>query len=95
MMRLTVHFSRPLPPADQTILRFAVGGLAKTSRVRFQRGGYEAWVFGEAVAVHDLAAALAAEGLTPERIETSLDTETDEALAADAKAGERFKAIGR
>ena len=94
-MRITIQFARPLPLADQTVLRLAVGSLAKTGRVRFQRGCYEAWVFGEAVTVHDVAEALTREGLTPERIDTSLDLETDEALAADAKAGERFKAIGR
>jgi hypothetical protein len=95
MMRLAVLFARPLPAEAKVRLRLAVGAMAKTGRVRFVRGDHEAWVFAEAVPVCDLAAALAAEGLEPENIVTTLDPDSDAALAEHAVAGERFKPIGR
>jgi hypothetical protein len=95
MMRLVVTFARPLDRDAQTRLMLAAAALAKTSRVRVRRGAYEAEVFGEAVGSERLRAALAAEGLTPERIDTSLDQAADQAADDLGDGSERVRAIGR
>lgn len=95
MMRLVVTFARPLDRDARTRLMLATAALAKTSRVRLRRNGYEAEVFGEAVGSGRLREALAAEGLVPERIDTSLDQAADQAADDIGDGQERVRAIGR
>jgi hypothetical protein len=95
MMRLVVTFARPLDRDAQTRLMLAAAALAKTTRVRVRRGAYDAEVFGEAVGTRRLREALLAEGLTPERIETSLDDAGDRAADDIGDDAERVRAIGR
>lgn len=93
-MRLTVVLARPLDQETRLRIQLATAALAKTTRVVARRGAHEATVFGEAMSRDGLLAALRAEGVEPERIETTLDEEAD-AQADDRGGGERVRAIGR
>lgn len=96
MMRIELVFERPLTRDAKTRLLLAAGAHAKVTRVRFQRGDHAAQIFGEALGVQTLLAALAEEGVVPASATTSLDEHAAEIAddQPDARK-ERVRAIGR
>jgi hypothetical protein len=96
MMRIELTFDRPLSRDTKTRLLLAAGAQAKVTRVRFVRGDYIAHIFGEALGVQTILAALAAEEVVPASATTSLD-EHEAEIADDQPDArkERVRAIGR
>ncbi len=96
MMHLDLTFDRPLNQDAKTRLLLAVAALAKARTVRFVRGDHGAMIFGEALGRQTMLEALAAEGVVPVTVTTSLD-ETADAIADEQPDAmkERVRAIGR
>lgn len=96
MMRIELAFERPLSGDAKTRLLLAAGALAKVNSVRFIRGDHGAQIFGEALGMQVVLAALAEEGVVPSATTTSLD-EIAAAIADEQpdRLKERVRAIGR
>jgi len=96
-MRLDIVFPRPLSRADRLAVLLAVAGLAKSDRVRFVRGDWQAVITGEGLAIASVRDALAEAGLAVESIATSLDEGEDRLLddRADVAGPERVRPLGR
>lgn len=98
MMRLDVEFGRPLAREQRIQALVALATLTKAQKVRFIHGDRTAVVLAEGLSAHRVQEALAEAGLPPERVDTSLDAESDtqcDDQGQDETGKERFKAIGR
>ncbi len=96
MMHLDLSFDRPLNREAKTSLLLAVAALAKARSVRFVRGDHGALIFGEALGRQTMLEALAAEGVVPVSVGTSLDEVADSVADEQPdRMKERVRAIGR
>jgi hypothetical protein len=98
MMRLDVEFGRPLSREQRVQALVAIATLTKAQKVRFIHGDRTAVILAEGLSAHRALEALTEAGLPPERVDTSLDAESDaqcDDQELDETGKERFKAIGR
>jgi hypothetical protein len=98
MMRIDVEFPRPLSRAQRAQLLVAMSTLSKAQKVRFIKGYRAMVLMGEGIGIARVRDEITELGLTPERVESSLDPDIDahcDDAAQDAANKERFRAIGR
>ncbi len=95
MMRIDLAFDKPLNQEQKLRLRLGLGTLAKAKRVVVVRGDRLVSIYGDGLGSRSVRETLAADGLVPAKITSTLDPEADAACDESPEQVERVRAIGR
>jgi len=95
MMRLDIHLPKVISKDSWIAVRLALGAMPRVHSFRLVKSGWIVRVFAEQQDLAGVRSALDDAKVVYERIESSLDADTDACYAPQPDAGERVKAIGR